>query len=87
MNDLIWRSDAIKAITDEPTDAHYPSWYVDKLKGVPSAQPKKGSWEHCEDEDGMYDVCSNCGADVDISHYGQSYCYCPHCGAEMEVTE
>lgn len=39
MNDLIWRSDAIIAITGEPTDAHYPSWYVDKLKKVPPAQP------------------------------------------------
>lgn len=50
-------------------------------------EPKKGSWEHCEDEDGMYDVCSNCGADVDISHYGRSYNYCPHCGAKMEVAK
>lgn len=39
VNDLIWRSDAIIAITGEPTDAHYPSWYVDKLKKVPPAQP------------------------------------------------
>lgn len=40
VNDLIWRSDAIKAITDEPTDAHYPSWYVDKLKEVPPVEKK-----------------------------------------------
>ena len=39
MDELIWRSDAIKAITSEPIDVHYPSWYVDKLKKVPPAQP------------------------------------------------
>lgn len=34
-------------------------WLCEKaVRNQPSAQPKKGSWEHCEDEDGMYDVCS-----------------------------
>lgn len=40
MDDLIKRSDAIKAITGEPIDSHYPSWYVDKLKGVPPVDKK-----------------------------------------------
>ena len=40
MDELIWRSDAIKAITGEPIDAHYPSWYVDKLKEVPPVEKK-----------------------------------------------
>ena len=37
VDELIWRSDAIKSITGEPIDAHYPSWYVDRLKEVPPA--------------------------------------------------
>ena len=74
MDELIWRSDAIKAITDEPTDAHYPSWYVDKLKGVPSAEPEIIRCEDCKwceehyDIDGLpYWICKNWvgGTDAD----------------------
>lgn len=35
--DLIDRQDAIDAIMSEPPDAHYPSWYADILKELPSA--------------------------------------------------
>lgn len=37
--DLISRQDAILAITGEPPEAHYPSWYADRIKSLPSAQP------------------------------------------------
>ena len=37
MSDLISRQDAIDAIMSEPPDAHYPSWYADILKGLPTA--------------------------------------------------
>ena len=40
MSDLIDRQKAIDAIMSEPPDAHYPSWYADILKGLPSAQPE-----------------------------------------------
>lgn len=40
MTDLISRQDAIEAIMGEPTDAHYPSWYADRIKALPSAEPK-----------------------------------------------
>ena len=36
--DLISRADAIDAIMGEPTDAHYPSWYADKINALPSAE-------------------------------------------------
>ena len=36
MDDVIRRSDAIRAITSEPIDVHYPSWYVDKINEIPS---------------------------------------------------
>lgn len=49
--DLISRQDAIDAIMGEPTDAHYPSWYADRIKALPSAEaekPNMKSW------DGLY---------------------------------
>ena len=46
MQDLISRQAAIEAIMGEPTDAHYPGWYAERLEQLPSAQPerKKGMW-------------------------------------------
>ena len=38
MDDLINRQAAIDAIMAEPTDAHYPSWYAERLEQLPSAQ-------------------------------------------------
>ena len=37
--DTISRQAAIDAIMGEPTDAHYPSWYAERLEQLPSAQP------------------------------------------------
>ena len=39
-DDLISRQAAIDAIMGEPTDAHYPSWYAERLEQLPSAQPE-----------------------------------------------
>ena len=39
MSDTISRQAAIDAIMCEPTDAHYPSWYAERLEQLPSAQP------------------------------------------------
>lgn len=47
MSDLISRQAAIDAIMGEPTDAHYPSWYAERLEQLPSAQPER--------------TCVNCG--------------------------
>lgn len=37
MDDTIYRQDAIDAIMSEPADAHYPSWYAERLEQLPSA--------------------------------------------------
>lgn len=37
--DLIDRQVTIKAIMSEPADAHYPSWYADIVRNLPSAEP------------------------------------------------
>lgn len=47
MDDTISRQAAIDAIMGEPTDAHYPSWYAERLEQLPSAQPER--------------TCVNCG--------------------------
>lgn len=35
--EYIEREAAIEAIMSEPPDAHYPQWYVDKIKSIPAA--------------------------------------------------
>ena len=37
VTDYISREAAISKILSEPTDAHYPSWYAEKLKQIPAA--------------------------------------------------
>ena len=48
MNDLISREAAIDAIMGEPTDAHYPSWYAERLEQLPSVQPEQ-RWIPCSE--------------------------------------
>ena len=89
MNDLISRQAAIDAIMGEPTDAHYPSWYAERLEQLPSAQPerKKGQWmkedrghvEYCA-------VCDQCGFDW-IWSDREYFKFCPNCGADMRGEE
>ena len=80
----------------EPTDAHYPSWYADKIKEIPAADVapvRHGHWislTECANE-GVY--CSICKKKVWKSDY--AWCskksrnklrsnYCPNCGAKMD---
>lgn len=48
---------------------------------------KFGKWEMCEDDNGVYGVCSVCGEDADFSYYGKAYAFCPNCGADMRSDE
>ena len=36
MAEYIEREAAIEAIMREPTEAHYPSWYAEKIKAIPA---------------------------------------------------
>ncbi len=36
MDEYIKREAVIEAIMSEPPDAHYPQWYVDKIKSIPA---------------------------------------------------
>ena len=44
MAEYIEREAAIAAIMSEPPDAHYPDWYVEKIKAIPAAG-ERGSAE------------------------------------------
>jgi hypothetical protein len=45
-DDLVYRQSVIDAILcDGPPEPHYPSWYIDKIKSVPSVNLEKGDTE------------------------------------------
>ena len=39
-DDTISRQDAINTIMGQPPEPHYPSWYAEQIKKLPSAQPE-----------------------------------------------
>lgn len=81
-NDVIKRQDAIDAIMREPTDAHYPSWYADRIKALPPAEPKTGKWIYLHGSIGSYMTisCPFCG--VTFNNVAEwEYNFCPNCGS------
>lgn len=90
MSDLIKREDAIKVVDSYiGTDP-----IVEKLKEVPSAEPKQGEWVDTEEREtliGSIDgktlrkyrlpKCSLCGKEFGTPAY--KYRFCPNCGADM----
>lgn len=40
MSDLISRQATIDEIMGQPPELHYPSWYAEQIKELPSAQPE-----------------------------------------------
>lgn len=78
MNDLIRRSDAIKAL--------YKYNFVTKeviereIMSIPSADRPQGEWIEQEDDYHHYWECSECGMGVGLDDIRN---YCPNCGADM----
>ena len=94
MAEYIERKAAIEAIMCEPPDAHYPQWYADKIKAIPSAdvaQVRHGRW--IEPKRLYYGakqyVCSLCWAEAfwDKHRITEKYPCCPNCGAKMDLEE
>ena len=92
--EYIEREAAIEAIMSDPPDAHYPQWYVDKIKSIPAAdvaEVRHGRWDGEGDgyADGeiVIDVwyCSECGYCIDDGTDDPNILpnYCPNCGAYM----
>lgn len=40
MRELIEKSEAIHTIIGQPPEPHYPSWYAEQIKALPSKQPE-----------------------------------------------
>lgn len=78
--EYISREAAICEILSEPTDAHYPSWYAEKLEDIPAADVRpvaRGVWVSVHDR---YGICSNCHRG---DHIDPLAGFCRFCGADM----
>ena len=81
-NDAISRQAAIDTIMGQPPEAHYPSWYAEQIKALPSTQPerKTGRWIDITKCGGAsFWKCSECG-----ELFLEDFYYCPNCGADMQ---
>ena len=89
MSDLISRQAAINKILGQPPEPHYPSWYAEQIKELPSAQPKKGRWISADAIfGGVPFYCSECGENTRDTVMGKPrWNFCPMCGSRNEVTE
>ena len=89
-DDLIRRSDAIKAIDELPnayngwSDTYDKAYIISVLEEVPKADRPQGEW--IEQEDCWQ--CSECGdeyvLEVDVKPIDAKMYYCPNCGARMK---
>ena len=82
MQEYIEREAAVEAIMSEPPDAHYPSWYIDRIKTLSAAdvaEVRHGRWIASHDE---FCACSICKYPVYVG-WNQTN-YCPKCGARMD---
>lgn len=94
MDDLIKRSDAIKAILQKPAiHGSEGSWYHaddirDALNAVPSADRPQGEWIDAEiplESGGSMpiQVCNLCNTFYPLAYTGGGHRFCPNCGARM----
>ena len=94
MEDLIKRSDAIKATWQEPTytdPLNVLTEVRDRIESIPSADRPQGEWIYGEHDVAMCDGyrCDRCGFFVpwDYEHksidFINDYHFCPNCGCRM----
>ena len=92
MDEYIKREAVIEAIMSEPPDAHYPQWYVDKIKSIPAAdvaEVRHGKWIQPHWKNSNYCCnCSECGREAMHADYQWDkngiYPLCSNCGAKMD---
>lgn len=89
MDECIKREAVIEAIMSEPPDAHYPQWYVDKIKSIPAADVapvRHAKWvdNHCT-ACGMMPMGDEMWKNRDFEPplFERFMDYCPNCGAYM----
>ena len=83
MDEYIKREAVIEAIMSEPPDAHYPQWYVDKIKSIPAADVEEVRHERWEKHGSKWQ-CTGCKVLMSIDGTPQENLlyYCPNCGAK-----
>ena len=91
MDEYIKRESAIEAIMSDPPDAHYQSWYAEKIKAIPAAYVapvRHGRWVqvivHVEFEDGFVDRVEECCSACHEPNGRRCTYFCPNCGAKMD---
>lgn len=90
--EYIEREAVIEAIMSDPPDAHYPQWYVDKIKSIPAAdvaEVQHGKWIQPHWKNSNYCCnCSECGREAMHADYQWDkngiYPICPNCRAKMD---
>ena len=84
MAEYIEKQSALNAILREPPDAHYPSWYAERIKALPAADVVPvvhGRWIQV---DSTKCRCSHCDIIALIALYPHGdKNFCPNCGAKM----
>ncbi len=103
MAEYIEKQAALDAILREPPDAHYPSWYAERIKALPAADVVPvvhGRCPICSGRKILTQDCDN-GYSVEVdAEFGEmsiwqgdtcltviSIDYCPNCGAKMDGGE
>lgn len=87
MAEYIEKQAALDAILREPPDAHYPSWYAERIKALPAADVMPvvhGKWIESANFDAGFWVCSKCRFVSEAIAAHKLYGYCPNCGAKMD---
>lgn len=69
-DDTISRQAAIDAIMGEPPETHYPSWYAEQIKELPSADNEVGRPEE-PNKLGLRN-CPFCGKEAKVKIYGHA---------------
>lgn len=86
MEDLISRQEAI----DEIRKCRFVVDAIEKIRGLPSAQPKTGKWIRHDEVRNVYGgtcvECSECGEKY-VVQYIEDEKYCRNCGADMRGEE
>lgn len=103
MAEYIEKQSALDAILREPPDAHYPSWYAERIKALPVADVAPvvhGRCPICSGRKILTQDCDN-GYSVEVdAEFGEmsiwqgdtcltviSIDHCPNCGAKMDGGE
>ncbi len=92
-NDAISRQAAIDAIMGQPPEPHYPSWYAEQIKQMPTIEERKtGRWvdAYRSKWDGTrywFRQCDQCLYERGDCDTEKDTKYCPNCGAIMKEGE